>query len=917
MKCKPSKTLIWLLSVSFLSTGCTPTRPVYLNESGDLNYYLEQATKIEYPDIETPTLDEVTQAHDPMTVLDPDFESYVDLTLEDTVSYTLQNSKVLRGYGTPGLQGTRVSPGVDNLANGPTAAGTIYNVAVRETEPGFLGTAGQISSPSGLTTNTALDSNQGVEAALAEFDAQFTSAINWSTTDRPRNISALSSSDPNFLFSQGDQVQWQAEIAKKSANGTQIFFRNVNTYTSNNNPLNDVNINQGANSFYQANLEAEIRQPLLRGRGTFINRMPIVISRIGTDQELANLEAQLQNTVANVEIRYWDLYCAYRNLDAAKTGRNAALETWRIVKDQFEEGADVNVQQVAQASEQYHFFDAQVVDAYNNLLNAEGAVRFLLGWSSTDNRMIRPIDEPIMAPVEFDWCTSLAEALTYRPELRQERWEVKKRELALAFSKNGLLPELNATALYRFLGLGNRFGTSGDSVAFPIGENQTVEPGQSGALNSLYDGNFQELQVGLNFGIPVGFRRELANVRNAQLKLAREIARIEDMELDVTRELTEAMRALAANQMIMRASFNRWKDTSIEEEHFERLREEGVETLDVSLDAQRRRSQAAVAFYTALCEYNKTIVLIHRRKGTTLPYCGVDFSEGPWAGKAYVDAQEHARRRSASRELNYGWTRPQVISRGENRPTASNNGATFTTGETFSDSAVYDDSTILPAEGEIYNGPYYEGEVIQEQPIYEGTPAPTLAPPEYIDPVPQGSSTRVQPVPQGSTSRVHRDSGVRQVSHQEPVRSTKKAEKAKKVSPKPRKAKAKPAVKRSRAVAPVATISRQPKRDLNTQPVQRLRATTPEPKVNKVRSGQPQSPLRKPPVRSSVRQSTRSEVVPASHTTGTRSTSPSIHSSTKWEKLGLGGAVSQAGQGTRSVAKIKTVEPSVQKNSLR
>lgn len=898
MKYKPSKTLIWLLSVSFLATGCTPTRPVYLNESGDLNYYLEQATKIEYPDIETPTLDEVTQANVPMTVMDPDFESYEDMTLEDAVSYALQNSKVLRGYGTPGLQGTRVSPGVDNLANGPTAAGTIYNVAVRKTEPGFLGTAGQLSSPSGLTTNTGLDGNQGVEAALADFDAQLTSSLNWSTTDRPRNISVLSANgNSDFLFSQGDQVQWQAEIAKKAANGTQIFFRNVNTYTDTNNPLNDVNQNQGANSFYQANFEAEIRQPLLRGRGTFINRMPIVISRIGTDQELANLEAQLQNTVVNVEIRYWDLYCAYRNLDAAKTGRNAALETWRIVKDQFDEGADVNVQQVAQASEQYHFFDAQVIDAYNNLLNAEGALRFLLGWASTDCRMIRPIDEPVMAPVEFDWCTSLCEALTYRPELRQERWEIKKRELALAYSKNGLLPELNATALYRFLGLGNRFGTSGNSD-FPIGENQATEPGQSGALNELYGGNFQEVQLGVNFGMPVGFRRELANVRNAQLKLAREIARIEDMELDVTRELSEAMRALAANQMIMRSSFNRWKDTSIEEEHFKRLKDEGVETLDVALDAQRRRSQAEIAFYTAMCEYNKVIALIHRRKGTTLPYCGVDFSEGPWTGKAYVDAQENARRRSASRELNYGWTRPQVISRGENWPTASNNGATYSTDGMVSDSMIYNDSTILPSEGEIYNGPYYEGEVIQEQPIYHGTPAPTLAPPQY------------DPVPQGSSSRVHRDTSVRQVSHQEPVRSTQSKSRGPKLEAKP--VRSRPAAvtsqpERDVSVRPAST-NRPPGRDLNARPVQRLRATTPKRTANVTATDRRDLPQRNSQVRANVRQQTVASTQAFNQ--------PPVGAKTSLKMLGLGGSVDNANQdnGNQNVAKIRTIEPSVTNN---
>jgi len=195
--------------------------------------------------------------------------------------------------------------------------------------------------------------------------------------------------------------------------------------------------------------------------------MPIVISRISTDQQIANLEAQLQNLVTNVEIRYWDLYLAYRSMGAATSGRDAATETWRIVKDQYDEGSNVNIQQLAQAAEQYHFFDAQVIDAYNSVLNAEGALRFLMGWSSTDGRIVRPIDEPVLAPVEFDWFTTKCEALTYRPELRQERWEIKKRELALAHSKNGLLPELNVSGTYRWLGNGNNFGVSGSGDSFP------------------------------------------------------------------------------------------------------------------------------------------------------------------------------------------------------------------------------------------------------------------------------------------------------------------------------------------------------------------------------------------------------------------------------------------------------------------
>lgn len=669
MRLTPKNSLVWMTAVALAMVGCSPSKPVYLNDTGALDFYVDKATSIEYPDIAVPSLEEVNHSRPPITVVDPDFDSFADMTLEDCVSCALQNGKLFRGYGTPSLQGTRVLPGQDTIINAPNAVGTIYNVAIRETEPGAIGTPGQLGLPGSIVTNTQLDSNQGVEAALSQFDAQLTSSLNYTKSDEPRNTVGTNPNQP--LVFQQDQVQWQSEIAKEAANGTQLFFRNVNVYTANSNPVDDpaTPINEGfqvLDSFYRTSFEAEVRQPLLRGRGTFINRMPIVISRIGTDQEISNTEAQLQNFVTNVEIRYWELYAAYRSLESAKTGRNAALDTYRIVKDQFDERSSVNRQQVAQSSEQYWFFDAQVTEAFDTLLKAEGQLRFLLGWAANDGRMIRPVDEPVFAPVEFDYHTTVCEALTYRPELRNIRWEIRKQELAVAYSKNGLLPELNLTALYRFLGLGNRFGTSDSGTPFP-------DPG-SGALNELYDGNYQELQFNLDFRAPIGFRTELANVRNAQLKLARQIAILEDSELDVNKEIHEVLQSMAASLRTATSHFNRWRSTKVEEDVFKELQQEGAATLDVALEAQRRLSQAEVAFYQSIIEYNKMLALLHRRKGTTLAYCGINLEEGPWPGKAYIDASEYSRRRGASRQLNYGWSRPEVISRGEDFPTNSNIG---------------------------------------------------------------------------------------------------------------------------------------------------------------------------------------------------------------------------------------------------
>ena len=161
-----------------------------------------------------------------------------------------------------------------------------------------------------------------------------------------------------------------------------------------------------------------------------------------------SLEAQLQNVVTNIEIRYWDLYCAYRLLKTAKEGANTALDSWRYIYTQTVAGRLSGVDE-AQAREQYLFFRGEVERTWTNLLDAEANLRWLMGIAQTDGNLIRPTDEPTKAWVQFDWNQAVDEALVYRPEVRQEKWEVKKRELQVAYAKNSLLPSFNATALYR------------------------------------------------------------------------------------------------------------------------------------------------------------------------------------------------------------------------------------------------------------------------------------------------------------------------------------------------------------------------------------------------------------------------------------------------------------------------------------
>ena len=88
-------------------------------------------------------------------------------------------------------------------------------------------------------------------------------------------------------------------------------------------------------------------------------------------------------------------------------------------------------------------------------------LRELLGIAATDGRLIRPIEEPSLARMEYDWEESVAQMLYLSPELRKGRTVIKQRELEQISAKNQLLPEVNLSLLYRWVGVGDTFGPPG------------------------------------------------------------------------------------------------------------------------------------------------------------------------------------------------------------------------------------------------------------------------------------------------------------------------------------------------------------------------------------------------------------------------------------------------------------------------
>ncbi len=641
-----------LTSISLLASGCAPQQPFYFFEDGDLSHYVGAIQKLEYPDSCEQPLDEASGVTEPLTLSNARFDQIWELSLEEAIRTSLENGKVLRNLGGrfQSFGGPRPQTGEPavSLLTAPTATPTIYDPAIAETDP-----------------------FRGVESALSLFDAQLSSSLTWDRINRPQNFQP----SVNIIFPQnlqGDTGNWTTGIQKRTATGATFGVSNSTLYDNNNVRSREVP------STWTTNYDFTFSQPLLQGAGVTYNRIAgpdpfdniygrplfrgVLLARINADISLAEFEAGVRNLISDTEQSYWELYFAYRNLEARKAGRDSSLEAWRKVHALYvEQSRGGEADKEAQAREQYFFFRSEVEQALTDVYRCENRLRFMMGISASDGRLIRPSDEPTTARISFDWQQSLVEALSRSAELRRQKWVIKQKELELTAAKNMILPRLDLVGRWRFLGMGQEFINQNYN---PYESNNADPLRGTDAYSTLFSGQFQEWQAGGQFLMPLGFRRELATVRNYQLQLARERARLQDEELEASHALVEAVRNVDTNFALAQTNFNRRVAAERQVEAVQAAYDAGTVTLDQLLDAQRRRAEAESSYARAVVDYTRSISQLHFRKGSLLEYNGVFLAEGPWPGKAYFDAHRRARQRDASLYLDYGHSRPGVFSRG-------------------------------------------------------------------------------------------------------------------------------------------------------------------------------------------------------------------------------------------------------------
>ena len=593
--CVISLTVVWM-------AGCHQRRDwCEYPQAQPCQTFLEQ---IEYPDL----CDEnCIDGDDLLTGLPITINNFHDLapwdlTLDECVQMALAGSKVMQRLG-----------GV--VVNSPQATTTTVDPALLASNP-----------------------LQSVEAALSAFDLNLNSSFFFNRTERAFN---------NPFFGGGaatlttNASTFQTELQKTAANGATFTARSQVDYNRNNSPVNLFG------SAYDIVNQLEVRQPLGRGFGTLYNRTAgpnaapgqyngVLLARLRSDVTLADFETAVRQLVRDVETNYWELYFAYRDLDTKMAARDSSRQTWENRNKRFAGGIE-RPDDEAQARQQYFNFENQVVNALTGaangqlgLIGAERNLRRLMGLTANDERVIRPITEPVTSPIVFDWDDSQYQALDRRVELRRQKWVIRQREFELIAAKGVNKWQFDLVGQYGFRGFGdNLFG----SRSRPNGS----------AFDDLINGDLDDWQLGVQVGGPIGLRQGHLAVRNAELNLNREKVILREQQRQILHDLSASIVEIDRSFLSLKSNAN--NRIAIEDELIPKKKryEAGQDQIFFLLDAQQRQANIESAVHRSIVEYNQALMNHAFTTGSLLARYHIYLTEGPWD----EDKQTRARVKSA------------------------------------------------------------------------------------------------------------------------------------------------------------------------------------------------------------------------------------------------------------------------------
>lgn len=227
-----------------------------------------------------------------------------------------------------------------------------------------------------------------VMRAFGNFDPLGTGSFQ-STRSLTQGTTALSGASTLDVLSQPFSLGWQQLLPSGATYNIGYF----DTKSSTNSSFATIN------PTYNSSLSVSFSQPLLRGRGAFITKLPITIARARLTSARSTVEDQVIQILVNAEQAYWAVVGAREGVRVAEENYKLADTALKRANRELELGASSPLD-IFQP--QANFANAQLArtQARYNLQQVEDSLRMQMGADLDVKYRTMPIvaTEPVTPP---------------------------------------------------------------------------------------------------------------------------------------------------------------------------------------------------------------------------------------------------------------------------------------------------------------------------------------------------------------------------------------------------------------------------------------------------------------------------------------------------------------------------------------
>jgi outer membrane protein len=380
------------------------------------------------------------------------------------------------------------------------------------------------------------------------------------------------------------------------------------------------------NPSYSSALLFSFSQPLLRGRGSFITKLPITIARSRQRGAQYNFEDQLIQIVLQAEQQYWSVVGARENVRVAQESLKLADTALTRARKELELGASSPLD-IFQPEQSYANAQLSLTQARYALEQSENALRMQMGADLDPKYRDMPIvlTEAVTPPPTsaMDKEKLVEQAMRTRQDLKSTRQALDVDDLSIRQANDNLRPNLSLSGQYGSSGTGGPQYVRQDVFGGGSQIVSVLPGGVTDALGQMFGFGLPTYGFGLTLNLPLKNHVAAANLADATVSKKLDAYRLRSAEqgvrLQVLNAITNVENSRASVELAKTARDLAQKRVDAEGKKYEL----GIDTIFFLLTAQTDLTTAESQLVNQTINYRLSQLALLRALGTLLDERGI------------------------------------------------------------------------------------------------------------------------------------------------------------------------------------------------------------------------------------------------------------------------------------------------------